>query len=187
MEFLCIDFLNSDWRDWRGSGRRENRLDNPVWMKEFLTHWGGDSVPEPDAATRLGLVELRERMRAMVEALVEGRPLGEGDIELLNQAMQQVPAHSQLVQTDAAEYRLEQVTPAHGWPWMIGQIALSFAKLITEEDRRRIKICDNDDCRWVFFDESRNRAKRWCDDKCCGNLLKVRRFRERQKAKEQTD
>jgi len=31
-------------------------------------------------------------------------------------------------------------------------------------------------------DDTRNRSKRYCDDKLCGNLTKVRRFRARKKA-----
>lgn len=107
MELLCLDFLNSDWRDWRGSGRREDRLDKSDWVEQFL----------------------------------------------------------------------------QGWRLVIGRIAASFSELLAGDDVRRMKICDNDDCRWIFFDESRNRARRWCDDRACGNLLKVRRFRERQKVK----
>ncbi|XEC93808.1 CGNR zinc finger domain-containing protein [Paenibacillus tarimensis] len=38
-------------------------------------------------------------------------------------------------------------------------------------------------CRWIYDDESRSRTRSRCDDKRCGNLIKVRRFRERRKAK----
>ncbi|WP_141639042.1 CGNR zinc finger domain-containing protein, partial [Paenibacillus riograndensis] len=40
----------------------------------------------------------------------------------------------------------------------------------------------NPDCLWVYYDDTRNRSKRYCDDKMCGNLMKVRRFRARKKA-----
>jgi len=35
---------------------------------------------------------------------------------------------------------------------------------------------------WAFYDESKNRSRRWCSAAECGNLIKVRRFRERQRA-----
>jgi predicted RNA-binding Zn ribbon-like protein len=41
---------------------------------------------------------------------------------------------------------------------------------------------ENADCLWVYYDDTRNRSKRYCDDKACGNLMKVRRFRARKKA-----
>ncbi len=181
MEHLCLDFLNSDWRDWRGSGRREDRLDKPEWLEDFLRRWGLTAPLPPDAQTRAALGELRERMRSIVEALVAERPVALADLEVLNQALARMSIHSRLV-CGASGFRLEQVTSAEGWDLVTSRIAASFAELLAKADVRRIKICANDDCRWIFFDESRNRARRWCDDRLCGNLLKVRRFRERQKA-----
>jgi predicted RNA-binding Zn ribbon-like protein len=182
VEWLCIDFLNSDWRDWRGSGRREDRLDKADWWAYVLRKWNLEAAVPPDARTRAALGELRDRMRRMVEALAAGGTPEERDVEALNEALLLVPSHLRLT-GGAQGYRLEQVTPAEGWPLVIGRIAASFAELLANGDVRRIKICDNRDCCWIFYDESRNRARRWCGDKMCGNLMKVRRFRERQKEK----
>nr|WP_206529561.1 ABATE domain-containing protein [Brevibacillus sp. SYP-B805] len=179
---LCIDFLNSDWRDWRGSGRREDRLLKPEWWERFCEQWGLEAQYPPDADTLSALQNLRAHMRAVVEAVAAERPPERKDLDALNRALEHALSHPRLAVT-ADGFRLEQVVFAKGWPDVIGRIAESFARLLAEEDLRRLKICDNDDCRWVFFDESRNRVRRWCDDKMCGNLLKVRRFRERQKAK----
>lgn len=181
MDLLFADFLNSDWRDWRGSGRREERLDKAEWLAWFEQRWALEAPVPPDAETRAQLGALRERMRAMSEALVGGRPIAEDDIAALNRAMAPLVSHPRLVPGDTG-FRLEQAVSAQGWPLAIGRIACSFAELLADGDRsRRLKICANDDCRWVFVDESRNRTKRWCDDKCCGNLMKVRAFRARNK------
>lgn len=45
----------------------------------------------------------------------------------------------------------------------------------------RIRICANDTCRWIFYDESRAGRRRWCDMATCGNRAKARRHRARQK------
>jgi predicted RNA-binding Zn ribbon-like protein len=47
----------------------------------------------------------------------------------------------------------------------------------------RVRICANDTCRWVFFDESRGGQRRWCDMASCGNRAKAARHRARAKAK----
>jgi len=44
----------------------------------------------------------------------------------------------------------------------------------------RLKACRN--CRWAFFDESKNRSARWCSMSLCGNRLKTRAYRSRQRA-----
>lgn len=184
VEWLCIDFLNSDWRDWRGSGKRENRLDKKGWLESFLQQWNLP-VPAPaDEKVRLSLLQLREQMRRIVMAVVRGEAAQPEDVDALNRALVLAPSYMHVTaDSDGLGYMLEQVNPAQGWELIHGRIAESFAQLLTSQDVRRIKICDNDDCQWVFFDESRNRVRRWCDDKMCGNLMKVRRFRERQKEK----
>jgi predicted RNA-binding Zn ribbon-like protein len=45
----------------------------------------------------------------------------------------------------------------------------------------RLKLCENPDCRWAFFDSSRNRQGAWCTMAACGNRLKNRRFRARRR------
>jgi predicted RNA-binding Zn ribbon-like protein len=43
----------------------------------------------------------------------------------------------------------------------------------------RLKICPADTCRWAFYDQSKNRSKRWCSMEVCGNRSKARTYRER--------
>ncbi|WP_244873271.1 CGNR zinc finger domain-containing protein [Brevibacillus reuszeri] len=184
VEWLCIDFLNSDWRDWRGSGKRENRLDKQEWLEAFFHQWKLTAPAPPDEQVRLSLLRLREQLRRIVEAVVSGEAASQEDVDALNHALALVPSSMRVADDKEGQgYRLEQISTAEGWALIQGRIAESFAQLLTSQDVRRIKICHNDDCKWVFFDESRNRVRRWCDDKMCGNLMKVRRFRERQKEK----
>ncbi|BBY60790.1 CGNR zinc finger domain-containing protein [Mycolicibacterium sarraceniae] len=42
-----------------------------------------------------------------------------------------------------------------------------------------LKACANEDCRWAFYDRSRNHGGTWCDMATCGNKLKNREFRAR--------
>lgn len=45
-----------------------------------------------------------------------------------------------------------------------------------------LKACANDECRWAFYDRSRNHGGTWCDMSACGNRLKNRDFRARKRA-----
>lgn len=45
----------------------------------------------------------------------------------------------------------------------------------------RLRACANPECRWVFYDRSRNQQGHWCDMAVCGNRLKNRRLRQRQR------
>jgi predicted RNA-binding Zn ribbon-like protein len=177
---LFADFLNSIWRDWRGSGRTEDRLEMPAWRKEFLDTWGfSQAVESPQPGELAALAELRSLLLRMVEALVAQEQLLDRDVDELNRFLARRPATHHLTKVEEG-YRLEMLPAARDWNWVMTEIALSFARALAG-DYRRIKICDNPDCRWVFYDESRNRTRRWCEDRYCGNLMKVRRFRARRR------
>jgi len=45
----------------------------------------------------------------------------------------------------------------------------------------RLKLCENPDCAWAFYDSSRNRSGSWCRMGLCGNRIKNRAYRERQR------
>ncbi|MGH2963155.1 MAG: CGNR zinc finger domain-containing protein, partial [Solirubrobacterales bacterium] len=47
----------------------------------------------------------------------------------------------------------------------------------------RLKLCRNDECRWAFFDSSRNRGGTWCEMSVCGNRIKNRHYRRRHPAR----
>jgi len=43
----------------------------------------------------------------------------------------------------------------------------------------RLKACANPDCRWVFYDTSRNHSGAWCVMSICGSREKMRSYRQR--------
>ena len=45
----------------------------------------------------------------------------------------------------------------------------------------RLKACGNDECKWAFYDRSRNHGGTWCEMSTCGNKLKNREFRARKR------
>ena len=47
---------------------------------------------------------------------------------------------------------------------------------------RRVKLCGGEDCRWAFYDESRNGSRQWCSMEVCGNRQKARTYRARREA-----
>ena len=43
----------------------------------------------------------------------------------------------------------------------------------------RLKACANEECRWAFYDHSKNRSGNWCVMEICGSRAKMRAYRER--------
>jgi len=174
---LWADLINSDWRDYRGSGAREDRISNDSWIRPFLTRagWSGGL---PDSAGRAHLRDLRSLLRRMVDTLIAGKEIRAADLRAFNRVLADSPAVSRLERKGSA-WRLSQGPTAPGFEQVPAAIAFSFASMLAEGDPTRIKVCANPDCGWVIYDESHNRTRRWCDVKECGNLIKVRRFRAR--------
>lgn len=61
----------------------------------------------------------------------------------------------------------------------VAQVLAAVARSAYDGSWDRIKICPADDCRWAFFDESRNRSRAWCSMQVCGNRTKTRTYRAR--------
>jgi predicted RNA-binding Zn ribbon-like protein len=43
----------------------------------------------------------------------------------------------------------------------------------------RLKVCADHECRWAFYDQSKNRSRSWCNMAVCGNRAKAREYRRR--------
>lgn len=179
MDSLCLDFLNSDWRDFRGRWREE-RLLQPEWLEEFLTRWNLQ-VTEPISPRILNdLLELRTLMRRIVESL-RAKSSAVEDLDTLNSLLHDTPFVYRLLWHNG-EYRMEAVPLTRDWRWVMAEIVTSFADLLVRHDSRRLKICENPYCCGIFYDESKSRSKRWCTNDKCANLWKVRRFRTRKRS-----
>lgn len=174
---LWADLINSDWRDYRGSGAREDRISNDSWLSTFLDHagWSGQL---PGAANRTHLRNLRSLLQRIVGTLIAENRIHTSDLKALNTYLAKSPVISNLEQVNS-KWNLSQVAIKTGFENVLAAISFSFASMLANGDPARIKICANPDCGWVIYDESHNRTRRWCDLKECGNLIRVRRFRAR--------
>ncbi|MGE5542348.1 MAG: CGNR zinc finger domain-containing protein [Bacillota bacterium] len=177
-----LDILNSDWPDWREAPRKEDRLKNREWVRGFLARWGLDYAGVLDAEVVATLRDLRSLMRRIVQRLSRGADPSAEDLSLLNQVLAAAPSVHRLVRS-GSQYQMEEAPLEKNWNWVRAEIARGLADMIAHGDPARFRICENPECLWVFYDESRNRARRWCDERC-GNLSRVRRFREKQRATE---
>lgn len=69
--------------------------------------------------------------------------------------------------------------PRLGEDGPLAQVAAAVATTCIRGTWSRIKICPADDCRWAFYDASRNRSRSWCSMAVCGNRAKARNHRAR--------
>jgi predicted RNA-binding Zn ribbon-like protein len=131
-------------------------------------------------ATLDRIVTTRTALRDIAHAVAHHEPPSTRAIEEVNRAL----AGHEHVQLVAAEdgVRLGHSHVGDAVDDVLARIAEPIVREIGNGHDDRIRICDNETCRWIFYDESRAGRRRWCDMATCGNQAKARRHRERQKA-----
>jgi predicted RNA-binding Zn ribbon-like protein len=188
---LCLDFANT--AEWHASDRPLERLnDIPdlvawAWQAGILDEtfakgilgWV-DRSPDAAAAAFERAIWLRELIYRIFSAFALEQPVDPDDLGDLNQVLGRAMAQA----------RLEVVAGGFTWGWVedgpgleivIWAVARSAAELLTSDQLDRLRRCADDrGCGYLFIDTSRNRSRRWCSMKSCGNRAKAKRHYERQ-------
>jgi predicted RNA-binding Zn ribbon-like protein len=143
------------------------------WLRErrLVTADTGIGTAELEQA-----IALREALRAV---LLEhnGSPAGGGV-----QALEEVAEGGGLSVCFAHDGAVRLAPRAGGFAGALAQLLVPIAQAARDGSWERVKACAADDCRWAFYDRSRNRSARWCDMAVCGNRTKVRAYRSKRQS-----
>jgi predicted RNA-binding Zn ribbon-like protein len=152
---------------------RTDLLADPGTAREWLTDAG---VIEQCFELRDSDLALAREVREAIRALLEGHT-GD-DLEPLRRV-----AESRAARLTVAEDGVLGLDTAGVGGLDDGLFAMLLIVRGAQEDGTwsRLKICANPDCRWAFFDRSRNQQGNWCDMAVCGNRLKNRQLRARRR------
>ncbi len=191
-DWICLEFTRTV--GWAA----RDRPDDELVSYPALVGWAAEQgILDPSVSRRLRRraaedegaaarvlaagIELRRLLYRIFSAVGTGTPPAEADVQALNALLPEANRRLRLVRTgrgfswdwrDDPEPALDRVL----WP-----IVRSAAQLLTADELSRVRLCDADDCGWLFVDASRNRSRRWCDMSDCGNRAKARRYRQRQR------
>lgn len=125
-------------------------------------------------------LELRESIHRIFAGMVEGTAPRPADLALLNAWLGDCLSH-RILHCDGERF---------GWSWRredsprldepLWPVVLSAGEILAEGDPRRVRECPGPHgCGWLFYDVSKNMARRWCSMRTCGNLAKARRHARR--------
>ena len=124
------------------------------------------------------LVALRESLYTVIAAAGAGGRAPAADLARVNAAVAAASAGAHLA---ARRGRLVLAYDAPDRGSLSQPMAIPVVRaavdLLTTDALERVRVCADDSCAWLFLDTTRNRTRRWCDMKMCGNRNKVRRFR----------
>jgi predicted RNA-binding Zn ribbon-like protein len=169
-----LDLINSRFNDHLGSGEVYDRLPLPEFRKAFLERWEYRVKAPQSAAGWERLAELRRLLReGLVAYAADGRVPARFLADF--QGQMNVASPKLALERSEAGYRLALKRSGTDWDGVVSDVATSAARLIAEG--RRVKVCANPNCSWMFVDESRPGSRRWCNVRVCGSLINVRQFR----------
>jgi predicted RNA-binding Zn ribbon-like protein len=181
----CLALVNSVW--WRRSDRPQDQLSDYAALATIVSEAGwlpdramlvARAAADAAAARTVLLrgVRLREALFRVFSGLVAGTEPDRADL-----------AELERVAAESSRHRVLRPVPGGFELWWadrelalpVWQAATSAVELLTGPDLDRLKQCPGDRCGWVFVDGTRNRSRRWCDGRECGNRERVRAHYER--------
>lgn len=189
---LCLDFSNTTSERHSGHPREQilTYLDLVEWARqaELLTGDEARSL-ELEAARRPHeavevldrALRLRETIYRIFSAVARRQQPEAADLAELNHALS----------VALAQLRLVASPTGYTWGWsgaeramdrMLWPVARSAAELLVSDRLERLRECALSICTWQFLDASRNRSRRWCEMRVCGNVVKARRHYQRKRA-----
>jgi predicted RNA-binding Zn ribbon-like protein len=192
---LCLDFANTvGWHD----------SDDPKeWLNTYsdLMLWGKHAGMLTDkeaqklidkASKRTSeakrilekAIQLRETIYRIFSSLIgKSQPIDE-DLSILNSFLSDAMGRSRVIRTKEG-FSWGFHTGKGSLDWVLHPIARSTAELLASDKLQRVKKCSGPYCGWLFLDTSRNRSRRWCDMKDCGNRAKAKRHYHRKRKSNQ--
>ena len=195
---LCLDFVNSVG-DRAGTWRY---VRNYLPRYEDVVSWGlqAQVLPEREAAALRALaqrrpaeaaaaheraVNLRETLHAIFSPIAhgaEGQPIDRDALAALNAMLPDLLVKSRLAtSTEGLIYHWTFEGGEAPFDRIIWTVLQSATELLTSGDLRHVHQCAMETCGWLFLDVSKNKTRRWCAMKLCGNKTKVRQHRAMRK------
>lgn len=176
MKELSIDFINTKWYGTH-KDLQDHLLTEALFHRFLVSHEISPEKPlTPEERHRL--ISYRDFLEEAINQWINSKNISEQTLVKLHEVLEKTTyVHSTHREGDTVLLTLKPVKKDLNW--ILSEISASFIQLLSIDDGR-LRRCENPDCGWFFYDETRNRSKKCCDE-TCSTLLKVRRFRANKK------
>lgn len=186
----CLDFINTaplgrptriealhDFGDLLTWLREERLIGASEYARE-RRRW--DAGPSARRAFARALI-LRRTLREAVERILARRSFPRPAIAAIRDVLGKLTGCWKLTKTKTG-FVLKFRPRFDRLDQFLGPIVESACDLLCNRDWSRLKRCANPACGLYFYDSTRNRRRRWCSMRTCGNRMKVAAFYRRQRA-----
>lgn len=168
-----VDLVNTD-----PATGGEELLPDVAALNEFVAQ---HEISGVGRLTRADLDAIRAIREPLREVFSSDAP--ERAAQLLNGLLSTFTVTPRLTDHDGYDWHIHYFSPDAALSEHLvvdGGMALAF--VVTAGEHERLQSCAAPDCERVLVDLSRNRSKRYCDSRTCGNRLHVAAYRERRRA-----
>jgi predicted RNA-binding Zn ribbon-like protein len=189
---LCLDFANTLMY---GGGKSQETLHD---FAELVRWCDANGALGRDAAERAVLwshkdaldtaaifdeaIALREAIYRICFAIAAGKTPEARDVAAMNAALDRAPERRTLAYRDQSfGWRIDR--DSFSAADLLAPVLWSAGDLIVSPEVGRLRHCLNDQCGWLFMDDSKNGSRRWCSMQACGNRAKAYRHYLRSKQK----
>ena len=124
-------------------------------------------------------LQLRELLYEIFSSTLRGKNPAPDDVSIFNNWLSAAMGRRRVSRTgDDFQWSWYQVDDSLDRP--LWPVVLSAADLLADGGLRSLKECPvPEGCGWLFLDVSKNRKRKWCNMKTCGNVIKARRYYQR--------
>jgi predicted RNA-binding Zn ribbon-like protein len=183
---LCLDFTNTaSWEADRQTAEHLNDFSDLVrWCTEAALVRQAPAAAlveelEEDTADAAAILakakDLRATLYRIFIALSRREFPASGDLQLLNEALAQTPLRLE-VRREKDQFLSERTAGGTKFAKLLGPVVWSAAELLTSGKIDQVKCCASETCGWLFFDNTKNHSRRWCDMADCGSHEKAKRY-----------
>ncbi|MFH8728586.1 CGNR zinc finger domain-containing protein [Streptomyces termitum] len=167
-----VDLMNT-----AAQGDREDTLADLDALRVFVEAHRISGVNGLGAEDLRAVREVRERFAAVFSA-----PEARIAAPLINQLVAAAGTTPQLTDHDGYDWHVHYFAPgASVADHLAADCGMALAFIVVAGERERLRRCEAPDCGRAFVDLSRNRSRRYCDSRTCGNRLHVAAYRARRK------
>ncbi|HEY7488858.1 MAG TPA: CGNR zinc finger domain-containing protein [Streptosporangiaceae bacterium] len=146
-------------------------------LRAFVARAEISDVSHLDAADLVAIRRLRERFRDVFDA---GDP--RRVVALVNGIVGDVRTTPHLTDHDGYDWHVHFFAPgARLADHLAADCGMALAFVVAAGELDRLRTCEAPDCDRVLVDLSRNRCRRYCDSRTCGNRMHVAAYRARQR------
>ena len=125
----------------------------------------------------LAVQEVRSRFAEIFAA-----PDARTAADLINHLVAAAGTPPQLTDHDGYDWHIHYFSPdASISDHLAADCGMALAFIVVAGEQERLRRCEAPDCRHAFVDLSRNRSRRYCSSRTCGNRLHVAAYRARRR------